>query len=580
MKTYEQNWDLENNITTDASNWAQYRNDMLGAFPAYQNEKSDPLANAINRAVKALDQLRPDAEGPAYLGKNPALTIDFDHVKRISMPAVMSTTDKVIDETIELFEGLPNWGHPLTMCNVIPQANTASIVAAVLSEIFSPNILEGEYSWNVHRAELESAGMLGNLFGWNPENTGCLYTYGGSGCWTYHVKYALSRVLRDSRQKGVRTDAKVICSHQAHYTMLNSTDWMGLGMDNIIKVRTDVHSNAMDLEHLEEILKECRDNDIPVASVVCTMGTTDANAFDPVEGVRKLLDKYPNNPEKYGKALLYCDSVVGWAWATFKEYDFEANPLQFSKEIIPSLKANAQALSGVQYADAIGVDFHKVGWSPYASSCFVYKDSEEFETLLKRPGSAYLQPRSPYNPLDYTLEVSRAATGSLAGWATMKYFGYEGFQAILGGILENQYFLRNVIASHTETVCVNSEDHGLVTLFRAYPDGVIAEEQYRKELTDPAYKEQLVENNMLTKAIGDKLYHWFREGKQINGRYTPYISFSTGFRVAEYNSDDTDPDAYIFALKIFPMNVHITPEIMRYAIDCVLLARDEVLSER
>ncbi|WP_197740106.1 hypothetical protein [Vibrio taketomensis] len=69
--------------------------------------------------------------------------------------------------------------------------------------------------------------------------------------------------------------------------MLNSTDWMGLGMDNIIKVRTDVHSNAMDLEHLEEILKECRDNDIPVASVVCTMGTTDANAFDPVEGVRK-----------------------------------------------------------------------------------------------------------------------------------------------------------------------------------------------------------------------------------------------------------------------------------------------------
>lgn len=84
---------------------------------------------------------------------------------------------------------------------------------------------------------------------------------------------------------------------------------------------------------------------------------------------------------------------------------------------------------------------------------------------------------------------------------------------------------------------------------------------------------------MLTKAIGDKLYHWFREGKQINGRYTPYISFSTGFRVAEYNRDDTDPDAYIFALKIFPMNVHITPEIMRYAIDCVLLARDEVLSE-
>ena len=36
--------------------------------------------------------------------------------------------------------------------------------------------LEGEYAWNVHRAELETAGMLGNLFGWDPVKTGAIYT--------------------------------------------------------------------------------------------------------------------------------------------------------------------------------------------------------------------------------------------------------------------------------------------------------------------------------------------------------------------------------------------------------------------
>ena len=579
MKTYEQNWDAKSKIVEDASKWAKYRQDMVSEFPAYHNEGSDPLAAAIGKAVKAIDTLRPEAEGPAYLGKNPELTIDFDHVKQICMPDKMGTTDQVIDETVKLFEGLPNWGHPLTMCNVIPQANTASIIAAVLSEIFSPNILEGEYSWNVHRAELESAGMLGNFFGWNPDNTGCLYTYGGSGCWTYHVKYALTRVLPDSRNKGIRTDAKVICSHQAHYTMLNSTDWMGLGMDNIIRVNTDPVTNAMDVKHLEEILKDCQEKDIPVASVVCTMGTTDANAFDPIDKVRVLLDKYPNS-EKYGKALLYADAVVDWAWLAFKKYDFEANPLEFSQDVIPQIKANLAALEGVKFADAIGIDFHKAGWSPYASSCFVYKNAKEFETILKRPGSAYLQPRSPYNPLDYTLEVSRAATGSLAGWATMKYFGYEGFQAVLGGILETQSYLRGLLAAHKETVCVNENNHGLVTLFRTYSDGVDANEQYHNELTDPAYKEQLMKNNLITKAIGDKLYHWFRDGHKVNGRYTPYLSFSTGFRVTEYNSDFSDPDACIFALKAFPMNVHITPDIMRHVVDCVLAARDEVLTEQ
>lgn len=579
MKSYEANWDENGHIHNDAKAWAKYRQDMLVAFPSPFGDEQDGLAIAIGHAVKKLNQLRPQKNGPAYLGQDPALTIDFEKVKDVSISDKMSTTEKVINETTQLFEGLPNWGHPLTMCNVIPQANSASIIAAVLSEIFSPNILEGEYSWNVHRAELESAGMLGNLIGWNPLNTGCIYTYGGSGCWTYHVKYALTRVLPDSRNSGVRTDAKVICSQQAHYTMLNSTDWMGLGMDNIIKVRTDPLTNAMDVVHLEEILKDLNEKKIPVASVVCTMGTTDANAFDPVEKVRKLLDQYPN-AQPYGKALLYCDAVVCWSWLTFKKYDFDKNPLQFSDEILPYIKRNYKSLEGMKYADAVGIDFHKAGWSPYASSCFVYQNSDEFETLLKRPGSAYLQPRSPYNPLDYTLEVSRAATGALAGWATLKFFGYEGFHAILGGILENQFYFREILHENASTVCTNADDFGLVTLFRVYPKDVLAHEQYQRELSDVNYKEQLLANNKLTLDVGNKLYAWYRGGKKINGQYTPYLSFSTGFRTAEYNRDGKDKDAYIFALKAFPMNVYITPEVMQHVLDCVIAARDEVISEK
>jgi glutamate/tyrosine decarboxylase-like PLP-dependent enzyme len=139
-----------------------------------------------------------------------------------------------------MFEGLPNWGDPLTMCNVIPQSNTAAIVASMLSQVFSANILEGEYAWNVHRAELETAGMLGNLVGWDPLKTGALYTWGGWDCWTYGLKYGLTRVLAGSRVKGIRTDAKVICSQQAHFVQKNATDWIGLGQDNIVHVKTDV----------------------------------------------------------------------------------------------------------------------------------------------------------------------------------------------------------------------------------------------------------------------------------------------------------------------------------------------------
>ena len=575
----------EKNTTSGSLNqsdpkWSKFRLDMLKSFPSPYSGEKDSLADGIDHAIRELDKLKPNKIGSAaFLGTDPTLTIDFENVKNSSLNPNMSTSKEVIDQVIKLFEGLPNWGHPLTMCNVAPQGNTAAIVAAILTEIFAPNILEGEYAWNIHQAELESGGILANLAGWNAKESGCVYTYGGSGCWTYHLKYALTRVLHDSRNKGIRTDAKVICSQQAHYTMLNSTDWMGLGMDNIIRIKTDVDTNAMDMNHLERVLKICHANKTPVASVVCTMATTDANAFDPVEDVRKLMDKYPN-PDEYGKALLYCDSVIGWAWIAFKNYDFEKNPLGFSDAVLPYLEKNYNAIKGIFYADAFGVDFHKTGFSPYISSAFVYKNAAEFESLLSRKGSAYLQPRSPYNPLNYTLEVSRTATGSMAGWATLKFFGHEGFQSVLGGILENKVYLKDQIENFPDMVCVNPSDYGLVTLLRIYPKGFDAHTQYNNELKDPLFRGELIKHNKLTHAIGDKLFEWFRSGKKINEHCTPYLSFSTGFRTAEYSRDMKDNEAVIYAIKMFPMNVFITPEVMDHVLKCIVAARDEVIEEQ
>jgi hypothetical protein len=252
--------------------------------------------------------------------------------------------------------------------------------------------------------------------------------------------------------------------------------------------------------------------------------------------------------------------------------------LGFSDEVLPYLEKNYNAIKGIFYADAFGVDFHKTGFSPYISSAFVYKNADEFESILSRAGSAYLQPRSPYNPMNYTLEVSRSATGSMVGWATLKFFGHEGFQSVLGGILENKVYLKNQIANNRELVCVNADDYGLVTLLRIYPKDVDAKIQYHNELMYPAFREDLIKHNKLTHSIGDKLFEWFRSGKKINGHCTPHLSFSTGFRTAEYNIDMKDKEAVIFATKIFPMNVFITSEVMVHVLECIIAARDEVMS--
>ncbi len=571
-------WNIDGEILGNAPRWATYRKQLDSEFPAPYKGGTDSLAVAMKKAVELIDDLRPDPDGKAFLGNSSTLDYTLPAVKDRKIPQKAESLDKVVADCVSLFNGMPDVSSPLTMSNVWPQPNNASIIASMLPLIFAPNIIEGEYAWNVHKAELESGGMLADLFDWEPTKAGAVYTYGGSGCWLYGLKYALTRVLPGSREKGVRTDGKVLVSAQSHYCRQNATDWTGLGMDNVVVIPTDPENNQMDLAALDAVLKDLTSRNIPVIEVVCTMGTTDASVFDPITEVRRLLDKYPN-AAPYGKALLYADAVCGWSWQTFRYYDFEANPLGFSSEALRVIKKNYDQIKGIHEADAVGIDFHKFGFSPYISSCFVYRDAAEFENIMRRGSYAYLQEVTPYNPMYYTLEVSRTAAGSLAGWATLKYLGLEGLQAVLGGILEVRLYMDSLVNEQTEMVMTNSDDTGFTSLFRVYPKGTDAREQYSRELNDRAYRADLLRNNRFQQAVGEKLFQWYLEGHKINGKPTPHIAYSTGFRNASWNEDGADAEGTVYTLKTFPMNVYNNPVVMDHVITSVLAARDEVEAE-
>lgn len=551
---------------------------MSSAFPAYHSEPCDEFASEVHAAIRKLDALKPPPDGPAYLGDSPQPP-DYRKVTDARLAEKPQSLDQVVDQSVSLFlfDGLMNLAHPLTMPNVIPPANKAGIIAAMMTNVFIPNMIEGEYGWNVQKAEMESSAMLADLIGWEPTVAGGLYTYGGSGCYLYGLKYALTQVLgRESRNTGIRTDGKLLVSQQGHYTKLNSTDWTGLGMNNIVEVELDEDTNAMDLEDLEAKLRHYHEQGIPIISVVCTMGTTDAFAIDHVSKVRALLDEYPNR-RPYGPAFLYCDAVIGWSFLTFNDYNFGTNPLGFSKPVLEKIASNLHLMQTMRYADAVGIDFHKTGWAPYNSSLFMIKDLIHFRSLLSRPCSAYLQERTAYNPGLYTLEASRSGSYAMAGWATLKFFGAQGFQSMLGGILEVQDYLRKRLSEEKELICVNEAEQGFVTLFRVYPSGVVAAQQFEAEMTSRKELKQLKRHNALQRQVADVLWGWLRRGERVDETHAPNISYTSGFRATDYNSGLDDEGAVVYALKSFPMNVNITARHMETLIRLVKKARDEAI---
>ena len=281
------------------------------------------------------------------------------------------------------------------------------------------------------------------------------------------------------------------------------------------------------------------------------------------------------------RPIQVADAVIGWSWLAFGGYDFEANPLQFSPQALTILEQNYRQMAPVHHADAIGIDFHKTGWAPYNCSLFMVQDYARFTALLERPSPAYLQDRTPYNPFKFTLETSRTGAYSLAGWATLRLFGREGFQVMLGRIIEVELFLRQLLARNRNLVCVNPDNDGFVTLFRVYPKHINAEEQYEQELNDPRHREELRAYNLLQQRIANKLFAMLRDPKhKVPGwENPPYTGFTMGYRPPVYAPDEKDPHYWVYALKAFPMSPNSNELSMLIVRNYVLQARDLVIAE-
>ncbi|CAN8072538.1 unnamed protein product [Agarophyton chilense] len=568
-------------VKRNAPKWLQTRQTMSNSFFPYPYRSDrDNFRSEINDALSQLEGLKKLEGGPAYLGTEYGLP-DYSEVNQAVIPQDTSTLQDVVSDMLELFEGMINTAHPLSQPNILPPANKASIIAMLFANYFSQNFIEGEYSWNLEKAEMETAAMITDLIpNWDTEKAGGLFTYGGSGCYLYGIKYALTHVMKqhNSRCTGVRVDGKILVSQQGHYAMMNSTDWLGIGMNNIETIETDDETNAMDTEHLKEKLAELKSQGVPVLAVICTMGTTDAFSIDPVKEIHTILSDYAN-PEGYERPMIYCDAVIGWCFLTFKGYNFDENKYGISNSVCSQIKKVYDKMLEIEYADSVGIDFHKTGWVPYATSMFIAKDLVHFKSLMNRPGAVYLNERTHYNPGLYSLEVSRSAAPALGAWATFRFFGLQGFQVTIANVLEMSMCLRAIIASEPSMICVNEEDTGFVTLFRIYNDDN-AESRYEQELNDssPEGKALLEESNKLQEDVANMMWWWLRSGSEIDDMYAAHTTYTSGFRTTNYNDDMGDSTAVVYALKSYPLNVNITPATMYQMVAMVKKCREKVLN--
>jgi len=540
-----------------------YRDILDEVRLAFPQPVSNPIHDSyfIHSIMRALDQV------DALKGELPILgeltAGDFEAARTAVLAEGTSSVEAVTADLVGYLRGMTLFGHPRTQQNVIPPPTIPSVIGVLLAALYNPNVAWDEYSRLVALAEVEAAGITAGLIGYDPERSGGVFTFGGTGTSLYGVKMGLEKACPDTIQNGVSQDAVILVSDTGHYCAANIAGWLGLGTRNLITVPT-TPENEIDVAQLEEAARKALSEGRKIAAIIATMGTTDSFGLDDLEAIAALRDGLVDEFQLPYRPHIHADAVIGWAWAVFNGYDFEANPLGFRPRTLRALAGACRRMRHLPLADSVGVDFHKTGFAPYISSLLLAKDRADLQRLARDPAQMpYLYHFGEHRPGMYTLETSRAGTGPLAAIANYRLFGRQGLQVVLGHIVEMAQLLREHLEGREGTTVVNRDNFGTVSLFRAYPPGVDTFAIKRQEFEDPAFRDTLLAHNDFNRKVFQYVHSEAMAGRGV------VISATDCYRRTAYGEP-------IYALKSYILSPFIDEADVEAVVHKIMEAREKV----
>lgn len=534
--------------------------DLRQAFP-------QPVSDRVHDAyfvfsfLRALDQVDALKSVTPLLGRPE--TLDYDAARECRVEQSTSPLETVTAELVAHLSGMFIFGHPRAQINVVPAPTIASIIGGLLPSIYNPNLVSEESSRKVALAEVEVIAMTSALLGYDPQSSGGLFTFGGTGTTLYGVKLGLEKACPDTFQQGLREPAFILCSDRAHYAGLSVASWLGIGTNQVIQIPTTPENEMRPClleSHARQILKDGG----KIAAIIATMGTTDAFGLDDLAAIYEIRNRLVDEFQLDYIPHIHADAVIGWAWSVFNDYDFQANPLGFRPRTVRALAGTRRRMQHLGLADSIGIDFHKTGFTPYVSSLILVKDTHDLRLISRSQDTTpYLFQSGSYHPGKYTLETTRSGCGPMAALANLRLFGKDGLRSLLGHLVSMAEVLREQLEGHASTTVLNGGNFGPVTLFRVYPEGVDTFAVPKREREDASFRSQLKANNDYNRKVFELIQADALQGQGV------VISLTDCYRESDYGEP-------IVALKSYILSPFSEEKYVSAVLDSIWQARARI----
>jgi L-2,4-diaminobutyrate decarboxylase len=344
-----------------------------------------------------------------YAGKTPAEL--FGLIPAGFLPNVARTSDQIAETLRTIVSNSVNVTHPHTAAHLHCPPLLSSLAAEVLISALNQSMDSFDQAPIATIVEQKMIRWLCSETRL-PDTADGTFTTGGSQSNYMGLLLARDAFLKrnwnwSAQKSGLPPEARrlrILCSQVSHFTVEKSASQLGLGADAVVRVATDEHFR-MDLAATRRTLESLKAQNLLPMAIVATAGTTDFGSIDPIPQLAELA--------RSANAWLHVDAAYG-------------GTLLFSP-------THRNKLSGIDSADSLSMDFHKLFWQPIPCSAFLVREAAYFEFIKLH--ADYLNPELHEeegipNLVTTSLLTSRRFD-ALKLWISFESLGRDKFAAMI-----------------------------------------------------------------------------------------------------------------------------------------------------
>ncbi len=267
-----------------------------------------------------------------------------------------------------------------------------------------------------------------NMVGYGANSNG---TFPTGGSMSNYMALVMARDAKDpdSRTVGMRKPLVIYTSKESHYSNAKNASFAGIGRNNIRYIPTD-SVGRMDPQLLEiQILSDIEDGYIPTY-VNATVGTTVLGAFDPVDQIADVTEKYNLWLHVDGA---YCGGVL------------------FSRKY-------KHLLAGISRSDSFSYNAHKMLGTPLTCSIILVKDKKHLHDSFSNDASYLYQTDGDDFNLGKTSFQCGRRNDAFKFWTLWKSVGTLGLEKIIDNQFDLADVARNYIRNNSDYTLYSYDD--------------------------------------------------------------------------------------------------------------------------